>query len=83
MEALNVCLREAFVETHRDFDVLGAFAESCLDVAVSGRMATLSDKAKDVDPLEIREKLLKTMPAPLDFGYLDLEQVLESEYFFS
>ena len=83
MEALNVCLREAVVETHRDFDVLGALAESCLDVAVSGRMAALSEKGKSVDPLEIREKLMETMPAPLDFGYLDLEQVFESEYFFS
>lgn len=70
-------LRESFVETHR-VDVLGHFRFCCLRVMVAEMVSKTG-----MDPMEAYEKADAKLPQPLEMGTLDLELVLESDYFFA
>jgi len=78
MNALGVFLREAFVEVHRS-DNLEMFRQACASTLAGVYMA----KDAKLGFLEAHEKAMDRMPPPLDKGNLDLEEVLDSPYFFA
>lgn len=77
MNALAQFLREAFVEVH-EHDVLGEFRAACQRILVDVLVTE-----KGMEPLEAAEKADEMLPEPLEKGGLDLNAVLESDYFFA
>lgn len=68
---LNACLRRAFVTLYTDFDPLGDFLAACDDIVRTHARALGRDEGQIIWP---------TRPQP---GRLDLNQVIESPYFFA
>lgn len=77
MWPLFKCLREAFVETHQQ-DMLAEYARACASVVAGVR--ALEDA---IDPMEAMERAEASLEKPLELGSLDIESVLDSDYFFS
>lgn len=77
MWQLAAYLREAFVELH-SVDQLAAFRNSCLAMLVDEMVAD-----QGLDPLEAFEAVDAKLPALPERGAFDIEQVLESTYFFA
>ncbi|MEW6121263.1 MAG: DNA-directed RNA polymerase [Pseudomonadota bacterium] len=80
MPALHRILREAFVEVYRT-DVLAVFREACREVLATHIAAT--ERIPQEDRWTADERADKALPAPLPHGSLDIEAVLESDYFFA
>lgn len=80
MPALHRILREAFVEVYRT-DVLAAFREACREVLSTHIAAT--ERLPETDRWMADERADKALPALLPHGSLDIEAVLESDYFFA
>jgi DNA-directed RNA polymerase len=77
MWPISDIIREAFVETHR-VDMLAEFRSSCQTVLADH--IELVERASKGAAWSRADKLL---PKPLGLGELDLEGVLESDYFFA
>ena len=69
-------LREAFVETHSQ-SVLLTFRKACMGVMVAEMVG------RGVDPLKAFEEAHEKLPPLPELGDLELEGVLESDYFFA
>lgn len=67
---LNACLRRAFVTLYTDFDPLGDFLAACEDLVRTHRRAVNSNE-------------YVKWPNRPEAGTLDLDQVIESAYFFA
>lgn len=70
-------LREAFVELH-SVDQLAGFRNACLAMLVDEMVAS-----KGIDPLEAFEIADEKLPPLPERGNFEIEQVLESTYFFA
>lgn len=80
MDYLGETLREAFVKTHQ-VDVLGVFRSACASVIIPSLIVR-----DGMDPMEAAEKaeeMLHDAAKPLHFGSLEIEDVLQSPYFFA
>jgi DNA-directed RNA polymerase len=80
MDILNRNLRRAFVNVHKH-DLLGSFRESCIDV-----MMPVYIEQNRVDPIEARQLAsdeLDKVAGRISLGDLEIEEVLESTYFFA
>lgn len=77
MWPLSHAIREAFVEVHR-VDNLGNFRASCQRVLVDHLVAE-----RNMDPFDAAQMADEMLPKPLELGDLDLEAVLQSDYFFA
>lgn len=77
MNPLTRYLREAFVEVH-EHDVLGEFRAACQRVLVDALVTE-----KGMDPFDAAQKADEMLPAPLPLGSLDIQQILQSDYFFA
>lgn len=80
MPSLHRLLREAFVEVYRH-DVLADFRAACAEVLATHIMAT--ERMPEEDRWIAEERAEKALPPPLPRGDLDIEEVLDSPYFFA
>jgi DNA-directed RNA polymerase len=79
MDVLHDCLREAFVLVHKE-KPLEEFRRRCCQVLATHLIVT---SPKKLDPERAFEKADEALPPLPDYGDLDLEGVLESDYFFA
>jgi DNA-directed RNA polymerase len=80
MTPMSRILRQSFVDVH-SHDLLGAFRESCIDV-----MEAVYVDTRRIDPMEARclasDELDKTA-GRIELGSLEIQEVINSPYFFA